>query len=126
MEAYARLERARLDIARGDVADMHRWLHEAEELARKAGRAYFDQMWGPMLANAQAAFALWEGSYVEALQAAAKDWQRRPVLVTLPAGQNCSPSGWPPPQRGPSERSPTMRLSRPRPPAAAGQRCSRT
>ena len=72
VEAYARLERARLDIARGDVADMRRWLHEAEELARKAGRAYFDQMWGPMLAHAQAAFALWEGSYVEAFQAASE------------------------------------------------------
>jgi class 3 adenylate cyclase len=70
VEAYARLERARLDIARGDITDMRRWLQEAEQLVRKAGRSYFDEMWGPMLAHAQAALALSEGSYAEAFQAA--------------------------------------------------------
>jgi tetratricopeptide (TPR) repeat protein len=92
VEAYARLERARLDIARGDVAEMRRWLQEAEELARKAGRAWFDEMWGPMLAHAQAAFALSEGSDAEAFEAAteglaakarAGDAAGRPELFAL-------------------------------------------
>lgn len=70
VEAYVRLERARLDIARGDVADMRRWLQEAEELVRKAGRARFDERWGPMLAHARAALALLQGSDEEAFEAA--------------------------------------------------------
>jgi hypothetical protein len=92
VEAYARLERARLDIARGDIAEMRRWLQEAEELVRKAGRAWFDEVWSPMLAHAQAAFALSEGSYAEAFQAAteglaakarAGDAAGRPELFAL-------------------------------------------
>jgi hypothetical protein len=92
VEAYVRLERARLDIARGDVADMRRWLQEAEELARKAGRARFDERWGPMLAHAQAAFALLQGDDEEAFEAAteglaakarAGDAAGRPELFAL-------------------------------------------
>lgn len=86
VEAYAQLERARLDIARGDVADMRRRLQEAEELVRKASRADFDEVWGPMLAHAQAAFALSEGSYVEAFEAATEGLAAK-IRAGDPAGR---------------------------------------
>ena len=124
VEAYAQLERARLDIARGDVADMRRRLQEAEELVRKASRADFNGVWGPMLAHAQAAFALSEGSYVEAFEAATEGLAARSVPVIRPAGRNCSPSGWPPLQPESSGRAPTMPPPRPKPPPATVQRCS--
>jgi len=86
VEAYAQLERARLDIARGDVADMRRRLQEAEQLVRKASRADFDEVWGPMLAHAQAAFALSEGSYVEAFEAATEGLAAK-IRAGDPAGR---------------------------------------
>ena len=68
---HARWERARLDIARGDVGAARRWLQEADGLAAKAGQAQFDAQFAGPLAIARAELALWEGRDQEAFQAVA-------------------------------------------------------
>jgi DNA-binding CsgD family transcriptional regulator len=87
-----RWDRARLDIARGEVAAAHRNLEEAGRLAAKGGRAFFDAQFAAPLAIARAELALWEGRDEEAFEAAAEglaalarigDQLGRPVLFAL-------------------------------------------
>ena len=89
---HIRLERARLDIARGDFAAARRWLEEASGLAAKGGQAQSDAQFGRLLAVARAELALWEGRDEEAFQAAndglaasvrAGDEGAEPVLFAL-------------------------------------------
>jgi DNA-binding CsgD family transcriptional regulator/tetratricopeptide (TPR) repeat protein len=67
---HTRLERARLDIARGAFAAARRWLEEASGPAAKGGQAQFDGQFACSLAVARAELALWEGRDQEAFQAA--------------------------------------------------------
>jgi DNA-binding CsgD family transcriptional regulator len=69
---HTRLERARLDIARGDFAAARRRLLEAGRLAVKGGQAHFEAQFAAKLAVARAELALWEGHEEEASQAAAE------------------------------------------------------
>jgi DNA-binding CsgD family transcriptional regulator len=87
-----RWDRARLGIARGEVAAAHRNLEEAGRLAAKGGRAYFDAQFAAPLGIARAELALWEGRDEEAFEAAAEglaalarigDQLGRPVLFAL-------------------------------------------
>src|ERR687898_1268926 len=71
-EVHVRFDRARLDIARGDVSAARRWLQEAEELAARAGRAQFDAQFSSKLAGARAELALWDGRGDEAAAAIAE------------------------------------------------------
>ncbi|HSO51274.1 MAG TPA: LuxR family transcriptional regulator, partial [Actinomycetes bacterium] len=66
IEVHTRLERAMLDIARGDATAARRLLQEAEELAAGAGRAQFDAQFAHKLAGARAELALWDGDDDEA------------------------------------------------------------
>src|SRR5215207_7566947 len=67
---HIRLERARLDIARGAFAAGRRWLEEASGLAARGGQAQSDAQFARLLAVARAELALWEGRDEEAFQAA--------------------------------------------------------
>jgi hypothetical protein len=69
LEVHTRLDRVRLDIARGDASAARRRIQEAEELAATAGRAQFDSQFAPKLASARAELALWEGDDDEAAAA---------------------------------------------------------
>jgi DNA-binding CsgD family transcriptional regulator len=66
---HNRWQRARLDIARGDLTAARRWLQEAEQLAATASRAQFDAQFAGPLAIARAELALWEGRDHDAFQA---------------------------------------------------------
>jgi DNA-binding CsgD family transcriptional regulator/tetratricopeptide (TPR) repeat protein len=89
---HTRLERARLDIARGDFAAARRLLLEAGRMAMQGGQGQFDAQFAAPLAIAQAELALCEGRGEEAFQAATEgldvlgragyetDW---PVLFAL-------------------------------------------
>ena len=66
---HTRWQRARLDIARGDLAAARRWLQEAEQKAATASRAQFDAQFAGPLAIARAELALWEGRDHDAFEA---------------------------------------------------------
>jgi DNA-binding CsgD family transcriptional regulator/tetratricopeptide (TPR) repeat protein len=69
MRVHARLERARLDIARGDFPAARRLLEEAQALATAAGRTQFDAQFSWPLADTRAELALWGGRDEEAFHA---------------------------------------------------------
>jgi DNA-binding CsgD family transcriptional regulator len=69
MRVHARLERARLDIARGDFAAARCLLEEAQALAAAAGSDQFDAQFSWPLADTRAELALWEGHDEEAFEA---------------------------------------------------------
>jgi DNA-binding CsgD family transcriptional regulator/tetratricopeptide (TPR) repeat protein len=68
---HTQLERARLDIARGDFAAARRRLLEAGGLAAQGGQVHFDAQFAAPLAVARAELALWESRDEEAFKAAA-------------------------------------------------------
>jgi DNA-binding CsgD family transcriptional regulator/tetratricopeptide (TPR) repeat protein len=67
---HRRLERARLDIARGDFAAARRLLQDAGRVAVQGGQGQFDAQFAAPLAIARAELALWEGRGEEAFQVA--------------------------------------------------------
>jgi DNA-binding CsgD family transcriptional regulator/tetratricopeptide (TPR) repeat protein len=87
MRVHARLERARLDIARGDFAAARRLLEEAQALAVAAGSDQFDAQFSWPLADTRAELGLWEGRDQDAFQAVTKG-----LAAMARAGQE---SGWP-------------------------------
>jgi DNA-binding CsgD family transcriptional regulator/tetratricopeptide (TPR) repeat protein len=87
MRVHARLERARLDIARGDFAAARRLLEEAQALADAAGSDQFDAQFSWPLAETRAELALWEGRDEDAFQAVTEG-----LAAMARAGQE---SGWP-------------------------------
>jgi DNA-binding CsgD family transcriptional regulator len=93
---HTRWDRARLDIARGEVTAADRELEEAGRLAAKGGQAYFDAQFAAPLAIARAELALWQGRDEEASEAASEaaaaglaalartgDQLGRPILFAL-------------------------------------------
>jgi DNA-binding CsgD family transcriptional regulator/tetratricopeptide (TPR) repeat protein len=66
---HLRLERARLDIARGDFPAARRLLENAQALAAAAGSDQFDAQFSWPLAETRAELALWEGRDQDAFQA---------------------------------------------------------
>jgi DNA-binding CsgD family transcriptional regulator len=87
MRVHARLERARLDIARGDFAAARQLLQQAEALAATAGHDQFDAQFSWPLAHTRAELALWEGRDQEAFQAVTEG-----LAAMARAGQE---NGWP-------------------------------
>jgi DNA-binding CsgD family transcriptional regulator/tetratricopeptide (TPR) repeat protein len=87
MRVHARLERARLDISRGDFVAARRLLEEAQALAEAAGRVQFDAQFSWPLAHTQAELALWEGRDQDAFQAVTEG-----LAAMARAGQE---TGWP-------------------------------
>jgi DNA-binding CsgD family transcriptional regulator len=87
MRVHARLEQARLDIARGDFAAARLLLQQAETLAAAAGRDQFDAQFSWPLADTRAELALWEGHDEEAFQAVTEG-----LAAMARAGQE---TGWP-------------------------------
>jgi DNA-binding CsgD family transcriptional regulator/tetratricopeptide (TPR) repeat protein len=69
MRVHARLERARLDIARGDFVAARRLLEGAQALAAVAGSDQFDAQFSWPLAETRAELALWEARDQDAFQA---------------------------------------------------------
>jgi DNA-binding CsgD family transcriptional regulator len=87
MRVHARLERARLDIARGDFVAARQLLQQAEALAEGAGHDQFDAQFSWPLAHTRAELALWEGRDQEAFQAVTEG-----LAAMARAGQE---NGWP-------------------------------
>jgi DNA-binding CsgD family transcriptional regulator len=87
MRVHARLEQARLEIARGDFAAARLLLEEAQALAAAAGRDQFDAQFSWPLAHTRAELALWEGHDEEAFQAVTEG-----LAAMARAGQE---TGWP-------------------------------
>jgi DNA-binding CsgD family transcriptional regulator/tetratricopeptide (TPR) repeat protein len=67
---HRRLERARLDIARGDFTAARRLLQHAGRVAVQGSQGQFDAQFAAPLAIARTELALWEGRGEEAFQAA--------------------------------------------------------
>jgi tetratricopeptide (TPR) repeat protein len=87
IRVHLRLERARLDIARGDFPAARRLLEEAQVLAEAAGSDQFDAQFSWPLAHTRAELALWEGRDQEAFQAVSEG-----LAAMARAGQE---NGWP-------------------------------
>jgi DNA-binding CsgD family transcriptional regulator len=87
IQVHLRLERARLDIARGDFPAARHLLEEAQVLAGAAGSDQFDAQFSWPLAETRAELALWESRDQDAFQAVTEG-----LAAMARAG---SETGWP-------------------------------